>query len=105
MNRRNRQRLHIATGALSLAIWLLIGFAETHPSFHAWLHGGSIPDDDDCAVAVVLHGNTETTTFNAPVSVPIGWIEIQPLVEFSVFSPFVENLPLGRAPPAPCSVS
>jgi hypothetical protein len=106
LNRRKRLCLHRATGALSLAIWLLMAAAEIHPPLHAWLHGGTIPqDDDDCAIVAIAHGKIEITPCDVPVPVPITWIEVTPLVEFSVFIPVDKNLPLGRAPPALLAVS
>jgi hypothetical protein len=79
--------------------------AETCPPLHAWLHGGTIPDDDDCAIVAIAHGKIETVTPDAPVVVPITSIELTPRVQFSVFSTAIENLPLGRGPPALCIAS
>jgi hypothetical protein len=106
INRRTRRRLHLATGALSLAMWLLIAFAEIHPSLHAWLHGGAIPlNDDDCAVVAIAHGKVDLAICEVPVVVPITPVEVTPRVEFSVFIRTVENLLSGRAPPALPAVS
>ena len=66
INRRTRERIFFAAGVLSLALWLFMAFAETHPSLHAWLHGGTIPDDDDCAIVALAHGKIETVTPDAP---------------------------------------
>ncbi|HTX22324.1 MAG TPA: hypothetical protein VMD27_10785 [Candidatus Aquilonibacter sp.] len=99
-NRRTRARLHRATGALALAVWLTMAFAEMCPSFHAWLHGGTIPDDDNCAVVAIAHGKVETTPIDVPAVLPVTWIEIAPRVEFSVFVPIYKNLSPGRDPPA-----
>jgi hypothetical protein len=100
LNRRARLYLHRATGALSLAIWLFMAVAEIHPPLHAWLHGGTIPkDDDDCAVVAIAHGKIETVACDIPVVLPVTWIEVAPHIEFSVFSKTVENLLSGRAPP------
>lgn len=99
LNRRTRQRLYAATAVLSLAIWLFLAVAEVYTPLHAWLHGGTIPDDDDCAIVAIAHGKVETVACDIPVTVPITWIEVAPRVEFSVFSQTVENLLSGRAPP------
>jgi hypothetical protein len=106
-NRRTRERIFFVAGVLSLALWLFMATAEICTPLHAWLHGGTIPDnDDDCAIVAIAHGKIETTPCDAPAVLPAAWIEITPTrVEFSVFSPAIENLPLGRAPPASCSVS
>jgi hypothetical protein len=106
INRRTRLYLYRATGALSLAIWLFMAIAEIHPPLHAWLHGGTIPkDDDDCAIVAIAHGKIETAPCDAPVFVSVTWIEITPLAEFSAFSPVIKNLPNDRAPPVPRPVS
>ena len=96
----------MATGILSLAMWLLLAAAEIHPPLHAWLHGGTIPDnDDDCAVVAIAHGQVHSTVCDVPAIVPVTWIEIVPRLEFSVFHPTVAFLPDGRAPPLPCVAS
>ena len=70
--------------------------AETWTPLHAWLHGGSIPDnDDDCAIVALIHGKIETTPCDVPVVVPATFVETTPRMEISVFCPAIENLPLG----------
>jgi len=77
--------------------------AETYTPLHAWLHGGTIPkDDDDCAVVALAHGKVDSVACDVPVITPISWIEVAPQIDFSFFSPTIENLPNGRAPPALC---
>ncbi|HUB88016.1 MAG TPA: hypothetical protein VMB22_09010 [Verrucomicrobiae bacterium] len=103
--RRTRERIFRATGALALAVWLTMVFAELCPPFHAWLHGGSIPDDDNCAVCAIAHGKIETTPLDVPAVVPVTWIEITPRAEVSIFTPVNINLSPGRDPPALPAVS
>jgi hypothetical protein len=106
INRRTRERIFVAWAVLSLAVWLLMAAAEIYSPLHAWLHGGTIPeDDDDCAIVAIAHGKIEPVTCDIPVVVPITWIEVTPRVEFSVFIPANTNLSLGRAPPALLVVS
>jgi len=99
ISRRLRLRLHVATAVLSLAVWLFMIPAEAYTPLHAWLHGGSIPDDDDCAIATLMHGKVETGVAVAPLVVPITWIESALCVEFSVLHSAFTFLPNGRAPP------
>ncbi len=99
-----RQRLYVVTGILSLAIWLFLAAAEIHPPLHAWLHGGSIPDDDDCAIVAISHGKVDSVACDAPAVVPVTLIEIVPRIEFSVFYTAMAFLPDGRAPPVPPAV-
>jgi hypothetical protein len=100
INRRTRQRLYMAAGVLSLSLWLFMAVAENYTPLHAWLHGGTIPDDDDCAIVAIAHGKIETVTPDAPVVVTITSIEVTPKIEFSVFSTAIAFLPNGRGPPA-----
>lgn len=91
--------MHTATAALSLAMWLLLTVAEAYPALHAWLHGGTIPDNDDCAVVAVAHGKVETVACDVPAVVPVATVEIVLLPVFSVFRPAGVFLPDGRGPP------
>jgi hypothetical protein len=101
-----RQRLYLAAGVLSLAVWLFMAAAEVYTPLHAWLHGGTIPeDDDDCAIVAIAHGKIETATVNVPIPAPVVWIEVAQHIEFSVLSNAIVFLPNGRAPPAFSAVS
>jgi hypothetical protein len=95
-----------ASAALSLAVWLFMAVAEIYSPLHAWLHGGTIPkDDDDCAIVAIAHGKIETVSPDIAAPVPITWIEVTPQIEFSVFSTTIILLPNGRAPPSLPAVS
>jgi hypothetical protein len=101
INRRTREKIFAATAVLSLAIWLFMAAAEIYSPLHAWLHGGTIPeDDDDCAIVAIAHGKIETVACDIPVVVSVSWIEVTPRVEFSIFIPVNTNLSFGRAPPS-----
>jgi hypothetical protein len=101
-----RQRLFAATAVFSLALWLMLTAAEAYAPLHAWMHGGTIPDDDDCAVALLNHATVDTGMVDVPlVATPTVWLETTPRVEFSVFSTAIEHLPSGRAPPVLPTVS
>ena len=105
-NRRTRERIFLAAGVLSLALWLFMATAEICTPLHAWLHGGTIPDNDDCAVVAIAHGQFDSVTCDIPVIAPVAWIEVTSLrLESSIFSPAIEHLPQGRAPPALCFAS
>jgi hypothetical protein len=104
-NRRTREIIFRATAVLSLGIWLLMSMAEVCPPLHAWLHGGKIPDDDNCAVVALAHGKVEIVSTDIPVFVPITGIEIVPRAEFFFFVPPSKNLLFGRAPPVSLTVS
>jgi len=89
-----------ATAILSLAVWLFVAAAEIYTPLHAWLHGGTIPkDDDDCAIVAIAHGKVETSACAVPATVPMIWIETAPPHENSVFLSSTVFLPDGRGPP------
>jgi hypothetical protein len=89
-----------ATAILSLAAWLFVAAAEIYTPLHAWLHGGTIPDNDNCAVVAITHGNVEPVVCATPAVVPVIWVEIaRPRIEFSVFRPSTALLPDSRGPP------
>jgi hypothetical protein len=106
INRRTRERIFVGWAVLSLAVWLFMAAAEIYSPLHAWLHGGTIPkDDDDCAIVAIAHGKIETVASDIPVAAPVTWIEVTPRTEFSVFIPVNTNLSFGRAPPDLLAVS
>jgi hypothetical protein len=106
ISRHTRERIFRATAVLSLAIWLTMAAAEIYSPIHAWLHGGTIPeDDDDCAIVAIAHGKIETVTPDPVVFVAITWIEVTPQIEFSDFSTAIAFLPNGRGPPVLSAVS
>jgi hypothetical protein len=100
-----RQRFYAATAILSLVVWLFMAAAEVWTPLHEWLHGGAIPDDDDCAIVALVHGKIETASCDVPVVIQAIWIEASPCIEISAFCPVIEDLPLGRAPPSFCIAS
>jgi hypothetical protein len=105
-NRRSRERIFFMAGILSLALWLFMAAAEICTPLHAWLHGGTIPkDDDDCAIVAIAHGKIEAAPCAAPAVLPVTWIEITRHAEFSIFIPADKNLLPSRGPPAISAVS
>jgi len=106
ISRRTRQRLFLAAGVVSLAVWLLMATAEVCTPLHAWLHGGAIPtSDDDCAIVVIAHGKTEVAPVIMPVAAAVRWVEVAPRIESCVYSAAIACLPDGRAPPVFSAVS
>ena len=101
MSRRRRQQLCWAVAVLSLMVWLVLAAAEAWTPLHAWLHGGAIPKDDDCAVMLVATGRVDLS-LAAVVVVPV-LVAVVALLEVFV-SPSVPKLPLppSRGPPFFC---
>jgi hypothetical protein len=105
MNRRTRQRLFAGWAGLSLALWLVMAVAEIWTPLHAWMHGGAIPENDDCAIVALAHGNVDSVAAPVLAPTPTVWIEVTSQFVFSVHSTIIEQLPAGRAPPVLPSVS
>jgi hypothetical protein len=81
-----------------LGTWLLLTTAEVHEPLHRWLHGGTIPDDDDCAVVLLATGKVDVAVVTATAA-PVA-VAIIALVQTYVL-PLVPRLalPMGRGPP------
>lgn len=103
MSRRTCEYLHCATGLLALFVWLFMATAEICTPLHEWLHGGSIPDDDDCPVVAVAQGHFDSAVVEVPPVVPVLLTEITQRVEVTVFVPLEKTLSNDRAPPASCA--
>lgn len=103
ISRRTRERLHRATGVLALFTWLFMATAEICTPLHEWLHGGSIPDDDDCAVVAIATGHVHVGVCEMPPVEPVYVAEITSRPEIFVFVPSSKNLPNERAPPGSCA--
>jgi hypothetical protein len=103
LDRRTRGYLHRVTGAVALFVWLFMATAEISTPLHEWLHGGSIPDDDDCAVKMLASGHVHVAVCEVQPPMPVLLVEITPRVEITVFVPAQKVLPNERAPPVPCA--
>lgn len=88
------------TGLLLLALWLMLLAADSYQPFHVWLHGGKIPLNDDCAVAMVHHGKLHASGPAVNVSVTPAVSVGSAMAPAQVFSSVDFLLPSCRAPPA-----
>ena len=99
MSRRERQFLYRFVAVLSLVLWLALAAAETWEPIHAWLHGGAVPHNDNCPVAVLRDGKLAIS----PTAVIAGPV-LASVVAFTflISPPFVASIPLPdvRGPPA-----
>lgn len=103
ISRRTRGYIHSVTGAVALFVFMFMWTAEICPPLHAWLHGGSIPDDDDCPVVAMAGGHVHVTVAEVQAPTPVTLVEITPRVEVTVFVPSIKILPNERAPPLFCA--
>jgi hypothetical protein len=99
LSRSRRGFIFRVTGAVALFVFLFMWTAEICPPMHEWLHGGSIPDDDDCPVVAIATGHVHVVVAQVQAPAPVNVIEITPCVEVTVFVPSLKILPNGRAPP------
>ena len=99
LSRRTRGYIHRVTGAVALFVFLFMWTAEICPPMHEWLHGGSIPDDDDCPVVAIATGHVHVAVAEVQAPAPVNVLEITPRAEVTVFVPSEKILPNGRAPP------
>ena len=102
LSRKTRSYLHRATGLVALFAWLFMSTAEFCTPLHEWLHGGAIPDDDDCPVMAIAQGHVDSTVIEILPVMPVLLEEITPRVEVITFVSSDKILPNDRAPPASC---
>ena len=94
-----------AIGCLLTCLILLLDAMAVAPSLHELLHQGSANAGHECAVTLFAKGKVESTTVDIPLLVTTIHVISPPPIESSVFTAFVELLPLGRAPPASAAIS
>jgi hypothetical protein len=86
-----------------IVVWLLAMVADE--SLHKLLHADADESGHTCAVTLFAHGQVDSASIEVPVVALLTFVETVPAVEFSIFSPAIENLPAGRAPPVLPAVS
>lgn len=94
-----------ALAALLVGIILLIDAMAACPALHEWLHKGADSPDHHCAVTLLAHGKVSAAHCEIVIPPPTEVVQTVRYFSISVFSPAIENLPHGRAPPALSSVS
>ena len=100
----HRRSLAIVASLLGGLVLLLNAMAAS-PSLHEWFHADAGKAEHQCAVTMFAHGQVDAASVDVPISAPLAFVETVPFVAFSVFSPAIENLPAGRAPPVLPAVS
>jgi hypothetical protein len=91
---------------LSLAVLvLMLNALAASPSLHKALHADASEARHHCAVTLFAHGQVDSASADVVVAEPQTAVVFEPIVEISIFSPAIENLPAGRAPPVSASNS
>jgi hypothetical protein len=88
---------------LLIGLVLLLNAMSAAPALHVLIHQDADNATHSCVVTLFAHGQVESAACDVPVIRPATFVEAAPLVEFSFTSTAIENLPPGRAPPAPLS--
>jgi hypothetical protein len=94
-----------ALAALLAGIVLLLDAMAACPALHEMIHHDAGKEDHHCAVTLLASGKMDSTTCETILPPPPVSIEITRHFIISIFGPAIENLPQGRAPPAPSAVS
>jgi hypothetical protein len=88
---------------LLVGLVLFIAALASSESLHKLIHHDADEPGHECAVTLFAHGHVESAVCDLPVVLPVTFVEITPILVFSFFSPAIENLPPGRAPPSVAS--
>jgi len=94
-----------ALAALLVGIVLLLDAMAACPALHEMIHHDAGKEDHDCAVTMLVQGKASSVTCEIIIPPPTILVETTQSFIVFVFSPVIENLPQGRAPPALRSVS
>jgi hypothetical protein len=93
----------ISFGILSVFLVLLLNLLASSPSLHEKFHADADHAEHQCAVTLFAHGQVDSACVDIPVSAPLNFVTAVAFADLSIFSPAIEHLPAGRAPPvSPC---
>jgi hypothetical protein len=90
---------------LLVGVILFMDAMAACPALHEMIHKDAGKEDHDCAVTMLTLGKMDSAICEIVIPQPTVLIETVRYFTFSIFSQAIENLPQGRAPPAPSSVS
>ena len=82
---------------------LLLDAMAASPALHELAHKDAGQASHQCVVTLFAHGLVDTVSGEISLVVSVVSVESIPQIVFSVFSPAIENLPAGRAPPVSAS--
>ena len=89
--------------SLLMGLVLFMAALASSEALHKLVHHDADEADHQCAVTLFAHGHVDSAACDVPVVVPTTFIETTPIVSTCFFSPAIENLPPGRAPPTVAS--
>jgi hypothetical protein len=105
ITRHFRARGKAVIASLLVGVVLLLDAMAACPSLHELIHKDAGRADHECAVTMFAHGKVDSVSVEVPVAAPQTFVIVLPSVEFSIFSPAIDHLPAGRAPPVSCIAS
>ena len=91
--------------SLLAGLVLLLNAMAASPSLHEWFHADAAQPEHQCAVTMFAHGKVDSASDDVQIVATLTLVETVPSVVIPVFSPAIENLPAGRAPPVLPAVS
>jgi hypothetical protein len=101
----SKQRGRAVIASLLTGLVLLLDAMVVCPSFHELIHADAGKAGHECAVTMFAHGQVDSATVDIVFAAPHTFVPSLSFAEISVFSPAIENLPAGRAPPVSSSNS
>jgi hypothetical protein len=94
-----------AIASLLAALVLLLNAMAASPALHEWFHHDAALPEHQCAVTLFAHGQVDSASVEVPVVLPVTLVETLPPVAISAYSPAIQHLPAGRAPPVLSAVA
>ncbi len=103
MEHHFRLRGKAVIASLLAMLVLLMGSLASSSHLHELIHADADSAAHQCAATMFAHGQVDSATVDvSPVASPVS-IETTPQLVYAAFSPTIENLPAGRAPPVSAS--
>ena len=101
--RHFNSRSKVIIAALLTAMVLLLDAMVASPGLHELAHKDAGQASHQCVVTLFAHGQVDAASAEVCLATPTLSVETVPLLIFSAFTPAIENLPAGRAPPVSVS--
>jgi hypothetical protein len=94
------RRSQAIIASLLTGMVLLLNALAVSPSLHEWFHGHPVLSQHQCAVTLFAQGQMDLASVDLPIAASLSFVQTVSSVDLAVFSPAIEYLPAGRAPPA-----